>query len=342
MGNNPAAAITPPASLFRTSTLRRGSTSKQVHITTNHVDGFYLTGDKVNGSVKIPSSFIHNNWPTNSTRRSSELVHKRSLRNPLTVELVGDAIYSAEIDIAADSDGHVKHRVNICRQRSMVSMHSDKTEDDNQTQLSLMSGTFQISIPEGLPPSITGSGTPSIVYHLELSLSSARSRYQIPITISPRGLSVDPLLDLPIKQSMMNQHHLCLRGSLIKRFYRPAEQIPVQIEIENPQQRSIRSIRVRLLQCYRVHHDLRHTAIDGKEWTFENGTMLSQREWSGEAFLQLPEHGLAASFPTNLVGTTRTIECELEYRILIELHEKKGDNIDLTLSSFYVTHENKN
>ncbi|CAF5133017.1 unnamed protein product, partial [Rotaria sp. Silwood1] len=123
------------------------------------------------------------------------------------------------------------------------------------------------------------------------------------------------------------------------RLYRPSEQIPVRINYTNPQQRSIRSITVTLIQFYRIHHDEYRSELDGKEWTFDTSIMLPQQEWSGEARLQLPCAPLQASFSNQTVGTTQRIEYELDYRIFIELYEKKGDSIHLTLPSINVTYQ---
>ena len=93
------------------------------------------------------------------------------------------------------------------------------------------------------------------------------------------------------------------------------------------------------MQIYRIHNDHNHLQLDGKEWLFDVLTMLPQREWSGEANLQLPNYPLQASYASNSVGTTQTIQCELDYRIIIELSVKKGDELCLTLPSIQVTYQ---
>ena len=175
-----------------------------------------------------------------------------------------------------------------------------------------------------------------MVYTLELSLSSSRYRYQIPIILSSRGYIPYPLNDMEISDSAMNKSDIRLCAYLYRSFYRPGEQIPVRINYFNPHQRFIRSIALRLVQFYRIHNDQNRLQLDGKEWTFD---LVVQREWMGEARLQLPNQPLPASYADSSVGTTQTIECELDYRILIELHEKKGEEIQLTLSSIQITYQ---
>ncbi|CAF4070966.1 unnamed protein product, partial [Rotaria magnacalcarata] len=273
---------------------------------------------------------------------------------PIIIELVGDATYSAEIDVAADSDGHVTHKVNLCRQCSIVTMHQNKIElqtiesstssSDTKSRprnlSSVLNGTFHLHIPDGLPPSLSNNRTPSVVYTLELSLSSNRRRYQIPITLSSRGSMSHPMADIKLSDTAVNKNDICLRASSSRNYYRPGEQISVQINYSNPQQRrSIRSITVQLVQFYRIHSDQNCSLLDGKEWTFDIATVLSSTQWSGEAHLQLPNQPLQASYPASSVGTTRTIECELHYRILIDLNEKKGDDINLILAPIHVTYQ---
>jgi hypothetical protein len=148
------------------------------------------------------------------------------------------------------------------------------------------------------------------------------------------------MTDIEINASAVNKNDICLRAYLSRSFYRPGEQIPVRINYSNPQKRFIRSITMRLIQFYRIHNDQNRLQLDGKEWLFDILTILPQREWTGEAILQLPNQPpLPASYTKNSVGTTQTIQCELDYRILIELNEKKGDEIYLTLSSIQVTYQ---
>lgn len=344
--NNSNSAPTSPTSRWTIS--RQNSTNKEIHISTNHTDGFYFTGERLTGTVTIPTSFVHHHLHNINHQTPTELLHKRSLRSAIVIELVGDAIYSAEVDVAADSDGHSTHRVNLVRHRCIVTLQQNQSESDsssdphaldvNHPPLEL-NGTFQLTIPDYLPPSLPNNRTPSVVYTLELSLSSSRYRYQIPITLSSRGCIPYPLNDLEIHDSAMNKSELCLHASLLGKFYRPGEQIPVRINYSNPQHRFIRSITVRLIQFYRIHNDQHRLELDGKEWTFDILTMAPQLEWTGEAYLQLPDRPLPASYFTNAVGTTQMIEFELDYRILIELSEKKGDEIHLNLSSIQVTYQ---
>lgn len=351
MGNTTASNSAPP-SPSRWNMSRQNSTTKQIHISTNHTDGFYFTGERLTGTVKIPTSVAHRHM---NNQTPAETLHKRSLRSAIIIELVGDATYSAEVDVAADSDGHSTHKVNLCRLRCIVTLNHNKPEpeppspspssstlDTNSLTIAPpaeITGTFQLQIPEYLPPSLANGRTPTVVYTLELSLSSSRSRYQIPITISSRGGIPHPMTDIEISGSAVNRNDVRLRAYLSRSFYRPGEQIPIGINYSNPQQRFIRSITIRLFQFYRIHNDQNRLQLDGKEWTFESLTITPQREWKGEALLQLPNQPLQASYSINSVGTTQTIECELDYRIIIELNEKKGDEIYLTLSSIQITYQ---
>ncbi|CAF3292523.1 unnamed protein product [Rotaria socialis] len=342
-----------PSSPSGMSVNRQNSTAKQVHISTNHADGFYFTGERLTGTVKIPTSFLHSHLQNKNNSTSTELFNKRSLRNPIIIELVGDATYSAEIDVAADSDGHVTHKINLCRQCSIVTMHQNKTElqtiesstssSDTKSRptnpSSVLNGTFHLHIPDGLPPSLSNNRTPSVVYTLDLSLSSSRYRYQIPITLSTRGYISHPMTDIKLSDTAVNKNDICLRAYSPRNYCRPGEQISVQINYSNPQQRSIRSITVQLVQFYRIHSDQNYSLLDGKEWTFDIATVLPSTQWSGEAHLQLPNQPLQASYPASSVGTTRAIECELHYRILIDLNEKKGDDINLILAPIHVTYQ---
>jgi hypothetical protein len=354
MGNTNSSNSAPPSPSRWGAITRQNSTSKQIHISTNHADGFYFTDERLIGTVKIPISLLHHHLHNINNQTPAELLHKRSLRSAIVVELVGDAIYSAEVDAAADSDGHATHKVNLCRQRCIVTINHNKNEvetpptasssslDTNAlpiTAPTLINGTFQLQIPDGLPPTLSNNRTPSVTYTLELSLSSSRSRYQIPLILSSRGCIPHPLNNIELNGSAINQHDIRLRAYLSRSFYRPGEQISVRVYYSNPQQRFVRSITVRLLQFYRIHNDQNRSQLDGKEWLFDVLTMLPQREWTGEAHLQLPNQPLQASFSPISVGTTQTIECELDYRILVELNEKKGDDLHLTLSSFQVTYQ---
>lgn len=350
MGNITNNNSKPSTQSSRWSISRQNSTTtKQIHISTDHVDGFYFTGDRLTGTVRIPTSFVHHHSHKVNNQTPTELLHKRSLRSAIIIELVGDATYSSEIDAAADSDGHATHTVNLCRHRCVVTLNQNKSESESEPSTSSeanapdvvhppleLNGTFQLHIPEYLPPSLTNSRPPSVVYTLELSLSSSRYRYQIPITLSSRGCIPYPMTDIEISDSAMNKYDIRLCAYLSGSFYRPGEQIPVRINYSNPQQRFVRSITIRLVQFYRIHNDQNRLQLDGKEWAFD---LLPQREWTGEALLQLPNQLLPASYATNSVGTTQTIECELDYRIIIELHEKKGDEIQLTLSSIQITYQ---
>jgi hypothetical protein len=348
MGNTTNSNSTPP-SPSRWPSIRQNSTRKQIHITTDHTDGFYFTGDRLTGTVTIPKSFINHHLHNTNSQAPAELVHKRSLRSAIIIELVGDATYSSEVDAAADSDGHSTHKINLCRHRCIVTMNPNKPEpipssDTNTSTIkptppSEINGTFQLHIPDNLPPSLTNNRTPSVVYTLELSLSSSRYRYQIPITLSSRGCIPHPMTDIEINGSNVNKNDIRLRAYLSRSFYRAGEQIPIQINYSNPQQRFVRSITIRLIQFYRIHNDQNRLQLDGKEWAFDILTMVPQREWSGEALLQVPNQPLQASYSTNSVGTTQTIECEVDYRIIIELNEKKGDEIYLTLSSIQITYQ---
>ena len=332
MGNS---TRTPSASPSPSDLADHRQTSKQIHISTNHADGFYFTGERLTGTVKIPVSYLHQHLVN---RTSTELIYKRSLRSALLVELVGDAIYSAQVDAAADSDGHATHKVNLCRQRCLVSIHPTKTDGDLRPIVpTVLNGSFQLVIPDGLPPTLSNTRTPSVIYTLELSVSSSRYRYQIPLNLSSRGCLPHPSTDIALSSSALNAHQIRLRLHLSRSFYRPGEQVAVRLHCSNPQKRSIRSIRVTLVQFYRIHHDHHRWQLDGKQWTFDLLTVSSQREWTGEAHLQLPEQPLAASFSSNAVGTTKSIQCELNYCVLVELNAKKGDDIHLQSSSISVT-----
>ncbi|CAF2370405.1 unnamed protein product [Rotaria sp. Silwood2] len=349
MGNTTNSNSAPPSPAGKAIS-RQSSATKQIHISTNHADGFYFTGERLTGTVKIPTSFLHCNLYNKNSRTSTDLFNKRSLRNPIIIELVGDATYSAEVDTAADSDGHATHKVNLCRQCSIVTINPNKTESETTlspfsssdmklipiTLPTVLNGTFQLHIPDGLPPSLTNNRTPSVVYTLELRLSSSRYRYQIPITLSGRGSIPHTMTNIELSDSAVNRNDICLRAYLSRNVYRPGEQIVVQINYSNPQQRFVRSITIRLVQFYRIHNDQNRSILDGKEWAFDILTMLPPRQWTGEAHLQLPGQPLQASYSTNSVGTTQTIECELDYRILIDLNEKKGDDINLTLAPIQV------
>jgi hypothetical protein len=342
MGNTANSNSAPP-SPSRWGSSRKGSTSKQVHISTDHTDGFYFTGEQLTGTVKIPTAFIHlqlqNQTPTESLR-------KRSLRSVIIIELVGDATYSSEVDVAADSDGHSSHTVNVCRQRCVVTINQPRSESETEiisssapTPPTLINGTFQLNIPDDLPPSITDSHIPSVVYRLELSFSSNRSRYQIPIILSSRGVIPHPMTDIELNASTISKNEIQFSAHLSGSFYRPGEQIPIRINYSNPQQRLIRSITIRLLQFYCIHNNQNHLQLDGKQWTFDNSSTMPQREWSGEAHLQLPNQPLQASYSTISIGTTQNIQCELNYQILIDLSEKKGDDLHLTLSPIQITYQ---
>ncbi|CAF1297832.1 unnamed protein product [Rotaria sordida] len=352
MGNTTNSNSAPPSPTGRVID-RQNSATKQIHISTNHADGFYFTGERLTGTVKIPTSFLHYHLYNKSPRTSIDLFNTRSLRNPIIIELVGDATYSAEVDAAADSDGHATHKVNLCRQRSIVTINQNKIETESTVSLfssldteliptnssSVLNGTFQLYIPDGLPPSLSNNRAPSVVYTLELRLSSSRYRYQIPITLNTRGSILHTITDIELSDSAINRNDICLRAYLSRNIYRPGEQIPVRINYSNPQQRFVRSITIRLVQFYRIHNDQNRSILDGKEWTFDILTMLPPRQWTGEAHLQLPSQPLQASYSTNSVGTTQRIECELDYRILINLNEKKGDDINLTLAPIQVTYQ---
>ena len=345
--NNTNSAPTSPTS--RWTLHRQISTNKEIHISTNHPDGFYFTGERLTGTVTIPTSFVHHHLHNINQQTPAELLHKRSLRSAIVIELVGDAIYSAEVDAAADSDGHSTHKVNLARHRCIVTLQQQQQQEENSKSESdssdvippplELNGTFQLNIPEYLPPSLPNRRTPSVIYTLELSLSSSRYRYQIPIMLSSRGCIPYPLTDIEIRDSAMNKSDLRLHAYLPGSFYRPGEQIPVRINYSNPQLRLIRSITVRLFQFYRIHNDQNRLELDGKEWAFDILTMLPQREWTGEVYLQLPAQPLPASYASNSVGTIQMIEFELDYRVLVELIEKKGEEIRLNLSSIQVTYQ---
>jgi hypothetical protein len=350
----------------RGSATRHDSTSKEIHITTDKSDGFYFTGECLTGTVEIPISYLQQHFNNKTKRNSTEYFCQQSLYNVILIELVGEATYSAEVDAAADSDGHATHQVNVCRQACFVTINQDNErqsiETNNQTERSsdqtnnttfrvsniqtlastlpsTIKGIFQLQIPDDLPPSLINNRPPSVVYNLELNLSSSRYRYQIPIILSSKGYIPHLTTDIEVNNSAINQHDIRLQACLLKRFYRPGEQIPVRVNYTNPQQRSIRSITVTLIQFYRIHNDQYRLQLDGKEWTFDVSIMSSQREWFGETLLQLPYQPLQASFSNHSVGTTQRIECELDYRIYIELNEKKGDDIHLTLPSINVTYQ---
>jgi hypothetical protein len=348
----------------RWSTTRQDSTSKQIHISTDKSDGFYFTGERLTGTVEIPVSYLQQFANNKTNRKLTEFLREQSLRRHILIELVGDATYSAEVDAAADSDGHATHKVNVCRQACYVTInHYDNERQSMQTNNaietsfdqtisrvsdtqalasslpSIIKGTFQLQIPDDLPASLNNNRPPSVVYTLELNLSSSRYRYQIPIIISSKGYIPHLTTDTELKNMAINPHDIQLQAYLSKRFYRPGEQISVRVNYINPQQRSIRSIIVTLIQFYRIHNDQYRSQLDGKEWTFDVSIISPQREWFGEALLQLPYQPLQASFSNQSVGTTQCIACELDYRILIELNEKKGDDIHLTLPSINVTYQ---
>lgn len=343
------------------------STSKQIQISTDRPDGFYFTGECVNGTVEIPISFLQQHLHSKNNRKLVEFLRQQALGNDIMIDLVGDATYSAEVDAAADSDGHSTHTVNVCRQRCFVTINQDFDEstiqnDNQQTETSFdqssistsdtqdsssssstlptfIKGIFQLHIPDGLPPSLINNRPPSVIYMLELNISSSRYRYQIPIFLSFKGCMPHPTTDIEVNGRTNNQHDVCLQAYLSKTFYRPGEQIPIRISYTNPQQRPIRSIAITLIQFYHIHKDEYRLQLDGKEWVFDTVTGSLQQEWVGQTLLQLPGRPLQASFSNYSVGTTREIGCELDYRIFVELNEKKGDDIHLTLPSIQVTYQ---
>lgn len=340
----------------RGGTNAHDSASKEIRITTDKADGFYFTGERLTGTIEIPISFLQQNSNTKSTRKLAELLRQHSLENNLRIELVGEATYSAEVDVAADSDGHATHQVNLCRQACLVtinydneqeSLHPNHSIESSDIQIlnshslpSTIQGIFQIQIPNDLPATLNNTRLPTVLYTLELNLSSSRNRYQIPITLSSKGYIPHLTTDIELTSSASNAHDIQIQGYVPRRFYRAGEQIPVRINYLNSHQRSIRSITLTLLQFYRVHNDQYCAQLDGKEWTFDvTNNNTSPREWFGEAFLQLPYQPLQASFSNQSVGTTQQIACELDYRILIELNEKKGEDIQLTLPSIHVTYQ---
>lgn len=357
MGNTNSGSNSPSLN-SRWGTGGQDPSSKEIHIQTDRADGFYFTGEYLTGSIEVPSSYVQQYFNGKTSRKGSESSSRRSMNTVFFVDLVGDATYSAEVDAAADSDGHATHQVNLCRQRCLVTLQSDQDRStqsesatpvdqtlnlpaDNNSSTSVR-GTFQLEVPDGLPPSLMTNRPPSVIYNLELNLSSSRYRYQIPITISSKG-SIPNQIANPtnLSSSAMNQHEIYLQANTFREFYRAGEQIPVRVSYTNPQQRSIRSITVTLHQFYRVHNDLYRSQLDGKEWNFDVNNIGSSgaREWIGETLLQLPNQGLAASYKSNSVGTTQLIECELDYRIVIELNERKGDDIQLTLPSVQVSYQ---
>ena len=344
----------PSPSPSRGPTSANDATSKEIRITTDKPDGFYFTGERLTGSVEIPISYLQQS-NSKSTRKFAELLRQHSLENNLLIELVGEATYSAEVDVAADSDGHATHQVNLCRQACLVtinydddqdSSHLDRSSETTDIQVvsysslpSMIQGTFQLQIPDNLPATLNNTRLPTVLYTLELNLSSSRYRYQIPITLSSKGYVPHLTTDIELTARACNAHEIQLQSYVARRFYRPGEQIPVRITYLNSHQRSIRSITLTLLQFYRVHNDQYCAQLDGKEWTFDvTSNSSSPREWLGEAFLQLPYQPLQASFSNQSIGTTQQIACELDYRILIELNEKKGEDIQLTLPSIHVTY----
>jgi hypothetical protein len=348
----------------RWQTTAQDSSSKQIHITTDKSDGFYFTGERLTGTVEIPIVYLQQSINNKNNRKVTEFIREQSVRNNIVIELVGDATYSAEVDAAADSDGHATHQVNVCRQACYVIVNHDNERQSMQTNNSIeksfdqttsrasdtralassslpttIKGTFQLQIPDSLPPTLNNNRPPSVIYTLELNLSSSRYRYQIPIILSSKGYIPHITTDTELRNIVISPHDIQLQAYLPKRFYRPGEQISVRVNYTNPQQRSIRSIAVTLMQFYRIHNDQYHSQLDGKGWTFDVSNILSQREWFGEALLQLPYQPLPASYSNHTVGTIQHIACELDYRILIELNEKKGDDIHLTLSSINVTYQ---
>jgi hypothetical protein len=352
-----------PSSSSRGSTTGQDSTPKQILITTDKSDGFYFTGESLTGTIEIPISYLQQYLNNKTNRKLTERLRQQSLRNVILLELVGEATYSAEVDAAADSDGHATHQVNVCRQACVVIINQDnerqsmQRNDYNETSFdqtinstfrasdtqtltfslpSTIKGTFQLQIPDDLPASLINNRPPSVEYTLELNLSSSRCRYQIPIILSSKGYVPHLTTDIELNSSAINPHDIHLQAYLSKTFYQPGEKIPVRVNYSNPQQRAIRLIRVTLIQFYRIHNDQYRSQLDGKEWTFD---MSSQREWFGETVLQLPYQPLPASFSNQSVGTRQRIECELDYRISIELNEKKGDDIHLILPSINITYQ---
>lgn len=343
-----------------------GQDLKQVQISMERPHGLYFTGEIINGTVEIPLSYLQQNLRFKNNQKLIEFIRQQSLRDDIVIELIGDATYSAEVDVAADSDGHATHKVNLCRQFYPVKLTPEldellmnkpnqaetsfdnttattySTSDTQDTPITLptsVKGTFQLQIPDGLPPSLINNRAPSILYTLELNLPTSRSRYQIPINLNYKGSIPHHSTNIELSNQVNSQREIFLQAYLGKRFYRSGEKIPVGIKYINPQQRMIRSITVTLVQFYRVHHDQYQSQLDGKEWVFDTATTLPQQEWHGETLLQLPGPPLQSSFSSRFVGTTQSIECELDYRIFIELSEKKGDNIHLTLPSIDVTYQ---
>lgn len=367
MGNTTTSNFSPSSSRWPTGA--QDSSTKQIQIMTDKPDGFYFTGEYLTGTFEIPISYVQQYFNNKNNRNLTEVLRQQSIQNILHVEFVGDATYSAEVDVAADSNGHATHQVNVCRhacyvtistdheRQSIPTLNSSETSSVDQsttrisdTQIlsssssspfppSSIKGTFQLQIPENLPPSLNNNRTPSVLYTLELNLSSSRCRYQIPIILSSKGDYPHSSTDIQLTNRAINQHDIQLSGLVSKRFYSPGEQISIRVNYLNPQQRSIRSIRITLLQFYRIHNDEYCLQLDGKEWTFDMTSMSTQHEWFGDAHLQLPYAPLQASFSNQFVGTTQQIECEVDYRIMIELSEKKGDDFQLTLPSITVTYQ---
>ncbi|CAF5139216.1 unnamed protein product, partial [Rotaria sp. Silwood1] len=238
--------------LSRWPTSGQDSTSKQIQISTDKSDGIYFTGEYLSGIVEIPISHIQQHIRSKNNRKLIEFLRRKPLGDDIIIELVGNATYSAEVDSAADSDGHATHKVNICRQHCFVTINQDIEklfiQNDNQAETSFdqttntisspsdtqdtssilpttIKGTFKLHIPHGLPPSLNNNRAPSVIYTLELNLSSSSYRYQIPIIINSKGCLPCSTTDIELNGSTTSQHDICLQAYLSKRFYRPGEQI---------------------------------------------------------------------------------------------------------------------
>ncbi|CAF0783751.1 unnamed protein product [Didymodactylos carnosus] len=312
-----------------------------VRISTNHPDGFYFTGDTIVGTVEIPSTLI------NSSNRTIPSANKMN-KTRLLIELVGNAVYSAEVDTGADSDGHALHDVNVCRRQFTVTLESNQqeeetsldtivssisitdsgTDDKNDSMQQSLTGKFTVSIPDYLPPSLNDKNYPHIAYYLELMLlgnsgSSWRGtdlRYQIPLYISSRGSHIPSMIDRnDLFRNNINRHDIQMTVNLTHTYFHPGDAIALNITYINPQRRYIRSINLQLMQYFLVANDIGGKCLEEKEWTFDTDTNTT---WSGNEQLQLPTKHLPASYSKTTVGTTTLIQCELGYHIVVVLKEK--------------------
>ncbi|CAF0910277.1 unnamed protein product [Didymodactylos carnosus] len=342
MGNTNSNKILSSSINDITSNLQSTVINDCVRISTDHPDGFYFSGSSIIGTVEIPNTLM------NTNNRAISCVNKLN-RTKLLIELVGNAVYSAEVDTGADSDGHALHDVNVCRRQYMVVLESNQQEEETNLDTTIenctsiinngndnnhdsvqqmITGKFTVDIPDYLPPSLNQQNYPHIVYYLELILlgnsgSNWRGtdlRYQIPLIISSLGPRIPSVIDRnDLFRSNVNRHDIQVSVNLTYSYFHPGDSIPIRVAYKNPQRRHIRSINLQLMQYFLVANDIGEKCLEGKEWIFDTDANTS---WSGNEQLHLPDNYTPASYLKTTVGTTTLIQCEVGYHIVVVLKEK--------------------